>query len=114
MSVMALAVVTPQAAGARELELLAGGGILDAASAAGDGGGVVTLLVQLARELGETGAVDESLLAARAGGLAATEALGPGARITRLLGGPGEDVQVHELAAHRAPLEHAVEALART
>ena len=84
-----------------------------AQAGAGDGGGVVTLLVQLARELGETGAVDESLLAARTGGLAGHESLGRGARITRLRGGPGEDVQLHELAAHRAALERAVEALAR-
>jgi glycosyltransferase involved in cell wall biosynthesis len=83
------------------------------AAGSGDGGGVVTLLVQLARELGRAPGIGESLIVARPrrDGVRNDETLGPGARIVRLPFGPSEDVAVSDMWRHRAQIERAVGAL---
>ena len=77
-----------------------------------DGGGVVTLLVHLARELGRREDVERSRIIARprAGMAAAKEPLGTGASIVRLPFGPTEDVPVSAMWEHRAQIERALEA----
>ncbi len=78
----------------------------------GDGGGVVTVLVQLARELGRRPDVEKSLIIARPRDPARTidEPLGPGASITRLPFGPIEQVPVSEMWEHRVQIERALAA----
>ena len=78
----------------------------------GDGGGVVTLLVQLTRELGRRPDVERSLIIARPRDPAQTsdEPLGPGASIARLPFGPTEQMPVSEMWEHRAQVERAVAA----
>ena len=75
-----------------------------------DGGGVVTLLVQLARELGLREDVERSTIIARppASGSVAPELLGPGTSIVRLPFGPTEDVPVGAMWEYRARIERAV------
>ena len=79
------------------------------APGSGDGGGVVTLLVQLARELGRREDVARSLIVARARDeqQAADEPLGPGAAITRLPYGPTESVPVNAMWEYRVQIEQA-------
>ena len=79
------------------------------AAGSGDGGGVVTLLVQLARELGRREDVARSLIVARARDeqQAADEPLGPGAAITRLPFGPTESVPVSAMWEYRVQIEQA-------
>ena len=79
------------------------------AAGSGDGGGVVTLLVQLARELGRRKDVEESIIIARARDeqQAASEPLGPGAAITRLPYGPTESVPVSAMWEYRVQIEQA-------
>jgi glycosyltransferase involved in cell wall biosynthesis len=75
-----------------------------------DGGGVVTLLVQLARELGLREDVERSTILARpsVAGSVEHEALGPGASIVRLPFGPAEDVPVGAMWEYRVQIERAV------
>jgi glycosyltransferase involved in cell wall biosynthesis len=82
---------------------------------AGDGGGVVTLLVQLAAELGRRDDVERSLILARRRAVPtpSREVLGPGAAILRLPFGPDEDVPVHAMWEHRAKIERAIAELLR-
>ena len=76
----------------------------------GDGGGVVTLLVQLARALGRREDVEQSLVIARARDVpqAADEPLGPDAAITRLPFGPTEEVPVSAMWEYRVQVEQAL------
>jgi glycosyltransferase involved in cell wall biosynthesis len=82
------------------------------AAGSGEGGGVVTLLVQLARELGRTEGVAKSLIVARRRALPSLgeEPLGPGAAIVRLPFGPDEQVPVGAMWEYRAQVEQAVRA----
>jgi glycosyltransferase involved in cell wall biosynthesis len=75
-----------------------------------DGGGVVTLLVQLARELGLREDVERSTIIARpkAGAAADEEPLGPGASIVRLPFGPAENVQIGAMWEYRVQIERAL------
>jgi glycosyltransferase involved in cell wall biosynthesis len=75
-----------------------------------DGGGVVTLLVQLARELGLQEGIERSTIIARpsVSGSAEAELLGPNASIVRLPFGPTEDVPVGAMWEHRVQIERAV------
>lgn len=78
----------------------------------GDGGGVITLLVQLARELGRRPDIEQSIIIARAreGLMASDKPLGPGAAIVRLPFGPGENVPVSAMWEYRAQVEQALTA----
>jgi glycosyltransferase involved in cell wall biosynthesis len=80
------------------------------AAGSGEGGGVVTLLVQLARELGCAADVERSVIVARARELPDPddEPLGPGATIVRLPFGPNERVPVSAMWEYRAQVEQAV------
>ncbi len=82
------------------------------AAGCGDGGGVVTLLVQLARELGRREDVARSLIVARPRDdqQAADEPLGQDAAITRLPFGPSEHVPVSAMWEYRAEIEQALTA----
>ena len=75
-----------------------------------DGGGVVTLLVQLARELGLREDVESSTILARppAAGPVEHEELGRGASIVRLPFGPTEDVPVGAMWEYRVQIERAL------
>jgi glycosyltransferase involved in cell wall biosynthesis len=75
-----------------------------------DGGGVVTLLVQLARELGLRQDVERSTIIARprAGVAADEEPLGPCASMVRLPFGPTEDVPVGAMWEYRVQIERAL------
>ena len=77
-----------------------------------EGGGVVTLLVQLARELGRREDVERSTIIARPQARAATaeEPLGTGASIVRLPFGPSEDVPISAMWEHRVQIERALAA----
>jgi glycosyltransferase involved in cell wall biosynthesis len=104
-----------QASGRRGLRvaqvLLRGRVDVDLAHAgSSDGGGVVTLLVQLARELGLREDVESSTILARPSVAAPFEheELGPGASIVRLPFGPSEDVQVDAMWEHRVQIERAL------
>jgi len=91
--------------------LLRGRVDVDLASAgSSDGGGVVTLLVQLARELGLRDDVERSTIVARPSGSAQAEPelLGPGASIVRLPFGPTEDVAVGAMWEYRVQIERAL------
>lgn len=92
-------------------------GSVDADLACGgrsDGGGVVTLIVQLAAELGRRADVERSLIVARPRpGAASAELLGPAAALVRLPFGPSEDVPVEDMWEHRAQIERAVAELLR-
>ena len=81
-----------------------------------DGGGVVTLLVQLARELGRLDHVERSTIIARprAGAAAEEEPLGTDASIVRLPFGPTEDVPVNAMWEHRVQIERALAAFLDT
>ena len=78
----------------------------------GDGGGVITLLVQLARELGRRTDIEKSIIIARAreGLMSDDKPLGPGAAIVRLPFGPGENVPVSAMWEYRAQVEQALTA----
>jgi glycosyltransferase involved in cell wall biosynthesis len=75
-----------------------------------DGGGVVTLLVQLARELGLREDIERSTILARSSvsESAEGELLGRNASIVRLPFGPTEDVPVGAMWEHRVQIERAV------
>ena len=75
-----------------------------------DGGGVVTLVVQLARELGLREDVESSTIVARPSVAAPVEReeLGPGASIVRLPFGPAEDVPVGAMWEYRVQIERAL------
>ncbi len=78
----------------------------------GDGGGVITLLVQLARELGRRSDIEQSIIIARAreGLMPDDKPLGPGAAIVRLPFGPAENVPVSAMWEYRAQVEQALTA----
>ena len=91
--------------------LLRGRVDVDLANAgSGDGGGVVTLLVQLARELGLREDVESSTILARpvVSAQVEHEELGPGASIVRLPFGPTEDVPVGAMWEYRVQIERAL------
>jgi glycosyltransferase involved in cell wall biosynthesis len=75
-----------------------------------DGGGVVTLLVQLARELGLQDGIERSTIIARpsVSGSAEAELLGPNASIVRLPFDTTEEVPVGAMWEHRVQIERAV------